>query len=94
MKAFAAFSPGLENCRFADVPDPQVKAGDVLVKLEASALNHLDLWIAQGHPSYNVPYPHVLGSDGAGTLEADVPQRGLKKGDRAFKDLPNVEFVR
>ncbi len=82
MNAFAAFSPGLENCRYADVPDPIEKNGDVIVRLEASALNHLDLWIAKGHPSYKVNYPHVLGSDGAGTLESDLPQSGLKKGDR------------
>lgn len=82
MHAFAAFSPGLENCRYAELPDPVALQGQTTVKLEASALNHLDLWIARGHPSYNVQYPHVLGSDGAGILQTDIPQRGLKKGDR------------
>ncbi len=82
MHAFAAFSPGLENCRYAELPGPATLQGQTVVKLEASALNHLDLWIARGHPSYSVQYPHVLGSDGAGTLETDLPHRGLKKGDR------------
>ncbi len=79
MNAFAAFSPGLETCRFADVPNPQATAGCVLVKLEASALNHLDLWIAQGHPSYGMrTYPHVLGSDGAGTVVTPGPLEGKR----------------
>jgi len=48
MHAFTAFAPGLENCRHAEVPDVQPKDGQVLVQLKASALNHLDLWIARG----------------------------------------------
>lgn len=79
MNAFAAFSPGLENCRFADVPNPTPKDGQVLVNLEASALNHLDLWIARGHPSYGTrEYPHVLGSDGAGIVMSDGPLKGRR----------------
>lgn len=68
MKAFAAQAQGLENCNFADLPEPTPQNGEVLVQLEASALNHLDLWIARGHPSYKINYPRVLGSDGAGRL--------------------------
>ncbi|MBI4360681.1 zinc-binding dehydrogenase [Candidatus Micrarchaeota archaeon] len=69
MKAFAAKAPGLENCGYMDLPEPKPQNGEVLVKLDASALNHLDLWIARGHPSYKTQYPRVLGSDGAGILE-------------------------
>jgi NADPH:quinone reductase-like Zn-dependent oxidoreductase len=38
----------------------------VLVRLRASALNHLDLWIRKGLPS--VPKPRILGADGAGVI--------------------------
>lgn len=70
MKAFAATASGVEHCAYTELPDPKPKDGETLVKLEASALNHLDVWIARGHPSYGTrTYPHVLGSDGAGVLE-------------------------
>jgi NADPH:quinone reductase-like Zn-dependent oxidoreductase len=40
----------------------------VLVRVKASALNHLDVWIRKGLPS--VPKPRILGADGAGVVEA------------------------
>ena len=51
-----------------DVPDPVAGPGEVLVRLRASALNHLDVWIRKGLPS--VPKPRILGADGAGVVEA------------------------
>src|SRR4051794_14169570 len=51
-----------------DVPDPSAGPGDVLIRLRASALNHLDVWIRKGLPS--VPKPRILGADGAGVVEA------------------------
>src|SRR6201987_742624 len=51
-----------------DAPDPEPGPGEVLVRLRASALNHLDIWIRKGLPS--VPKPRILGGDGAGIVEA------------------------
>jgi NADPH:quinone reductase-like Zn-dependent oxidoreductase len=51
-----------------DVPDPVAGEGEVLIRLRASALNHLDVWIRKGLPS--VPKPRILGADGAGVVEA------------------------
>ena len=51
-----------------DVPDPEPGPGEVLIRLRASALNHLDVWIRKGLPS--VPKPRILGADGAGVVEA------------------------
>ena len=51
-----------------EVPDPVAAAGEVLVRLRACALNHLDVWIRKGLPS--VPKPRILGADGAGVVEA------------------------
>ena len=46
--------------------------GEVLVRLHASALNHLDVWIRKGLPS--VPKPRILGADGAG-IRVDTGER-------------------
>jgi NADPH:quinone reductase-like Zn-dependent oxidoreductase len=51
-----------------EAPDPAPGPGEVLVRLHASALNHLDVWIRKGLPS--VPKPRILGADGAGVVEA------------------------
>ncbi|MDX6510771.1 MAG: hypothetical protein QOE36_275 [Gaiellaceae bacterium] len=58
---------GPEVLRYEDVPDPEPAAGDVLVRLRAASLNHLDLWVRKGLPS--VPKPRILGADGAGVVE-------------------------
>jgi NADPH:quinone reductase-like Zn-dependent oxidoreductase len=58
---------GPEVLRHEDVPDPSAGAGEVLVRLRAASLNHLDIWVRQGRPS--VPKPRILGADGAGIVE-------------------------
>ena len=63
---------GAETYRLGEVPEPQVGPWDVKVELRASALNHLDLWVAQGLPKPPA-YPHVPGADGAGVV-VDVGQ--------------------
>jgi zinc-binding alcohol dehydrogenase/oxidoreductase len=52
-----------------DAPDPAPGPGEVLIRLRASALNHLDIWVRKGLPS--VPKPRILGADGAG-IRADT----------------------
>jgi NADPH:quinone reductase-like Zn-dependent oxidoreductase len=59
---------GPEVLVLEEAPDPVPGAGDVLVRLRASALNHIDIWIRKGLPS--VPKPRILGADGAGVVEA------------------------
>jgi NADPH:quinone reductase-like Zn-dependent oxidoreductase len=51
-----------------DVPDPKIKAHQVLVRVRACALNHLDLFVRAGIPGMPFPMPHVLGSDIAGDV--------------------------
>ena len=62
---------GPEVLRYEDVPDPVPGAGEVLVRMRAAGLNHLDVWVRRGTPS--VPKPHVLGADGAGVVESLGP---------------------
>jgi NADPH:quinone reductase-like Zn-dependent oxidoreductase len=75
---------GPEVLRYEDAPDPEPGPGEVLVRLRAASLNHLDLWVRKGLPS--VPKPRILGADGAGiredTGERVVINPGLEHGDR------------
>jgi NADPH:quinone reductase-like Zn-dependent oxidoreductase len=59
---------GPEVLRYEDAPDPEPGEGEVLVRLRAASLNHIDLWLRKGLPS--VPKPRILGADGAGELES------------------------
>jgi zinc-binding alcohol dehydrogenase/oxidoreductase len=59
---------GPDVLRIEEVGDPAPGTGEVLVRLRAASLNHLDLWLRQGLPS--VPKPRILGADGAGVVEA------------------------
>src|SRR5437773_3123736 len=74
---------GPEVLRYEDAPDPEAGPGEVLVRLHAASLNHLDLWVRKGLPS--VPKPRILGADGAGiredTGERVVINPGLEHGD-------------
>jgi NADPH:quinone reductase-like Zn-dependent oxidoreductase len=74
---------GPEVLVLEDAPDPSPGPGEVLIRLHASALNHLDVWIRKGLPS--VPKPRILGADGAGvrvdTGERVVINPGIEAGD-------------
>jgi NADPH:quinone reductase-like Zn-dependent oxidoreductase len=63
---------GPGSYRLGDVATPEPASGEVRVALRASALNHLDLWVARGQPAPPV-LPHVSGADGAGVVEALGP---------------------
>jgi NADPH:quinone reductase-like Zn-dependent oxidoreductase len=62
---------GIEHLALADIPVPKIRApDDVLVRVHAAALNRLDLFVADGLPGISYTFPHVVGSDGAGVVEA------------------------
>jgi NADPH:quinone reductase-like Zn-dependent oxidoreductase len=64
-----------------DLPEPSAR--EVLVRVRAVALNHLDLWVRRGLPNLRLEYPHRLGSDVAGEIEALGPgARGVAIGDK------------
>jgi zinc-binding alcohol dehydrogenase/oxidoreductase len=72
---------GPDVLRYEDVPDPEAGAGEVLIRLRAASLNHLDIWVRKGLPS--VPKPRTLGADGAGIVEAlGAGVDGFTVGDR------------
>jgi len=60
---------GPEVLRYTEVPPPEIGAGEILVRVRACALNHLDLWLRKGIPGMPIPLPHIPGSDIAGEVE-------------------------
>jgi NADPH:quinone reductase-like Zn-dependent oxidoreductase len=59
---------GVNVLEYSDFPTPEPGEGQVLVKLEAAALNRVDIWTRDGWPGIKLQYPHILGADGAGTV--------------------------
>jgi NADPH:quinone reductase-like Zn-dependent oxidoreductase len=73
---------GLDVVRVDDIPDPKPAPDEVLVRIRYAGLNHLDIWVRKGRPGMQVQWPHVLGSDGAGVIEAVGSEvKHLKAGD-------------
>ncbi len=60
---------GPEVLQYVDVPDPTIKANEVLVEVRACALNHLDVWTRGGLPGLDISFPHILGNDIAGVVK-------------------------
>jgi NADPH:quinone reductase-like Zn-dependent oxidoreductase len=74
---------GPEVLEYTDFPTPEPGEGQVLVKLEAAALNRVDLWTRNGWPGIRLDYPHIPGADGAGTVAGIGPcVSGWMIGDR------------
>jgi NADPH:quinone reductase-like Zn-dependent oxidoreductase len=59
---------GPEVLQYVDVPEPEPRPNEVLVRVRACALNHLDLWVRGGLPNVPIPLPHIPGSDVAGEI--------------------------
>ncbi|MBZ5723829.1 MAG: zinc-binding dehydrogenase [Acidobacteriia bacterium] len=53
---------------YEDAPEPKIKADEVLVRVRACALNHLDLFVRAGIPGMKFAMPRILGSDIAGEI--------------------------
>lgn len=89
---------GVDKLRFEDAPDPKLTAPkDVIVKLEATALNHIDIWTRMGATGMQVPMPHILGADGAGVVvDVGSEVKSVKTGDKvclySFTGCGECEF--
>jgi NADPH:quinone reductase-like Zn-dependent oxidoreductase len=92
---------GLDMVAHGDLPVPEPKRGEVRLKMHSAALNRLDLFVRIGWPGLDLAFPHIIGSDGAGTVEAvgdDVT--GLVVGDNVAVDpaiypaqrAPNTDY--
>jgi NADPH:quinone reductase-like Zn-dependent oxidoreductase len=74
---------GPEVLTYEDIPAPKPRLDQILVRVRACSLNHLDLWVRQGLPG--VKLPHILGSDIAGeVVETGEYVSGFKVGQRVL----------
>ena len=82
---------GPEVMRLQEVPKPKLARGDdVLIRVRACSVNHLDLWIRKG--TRPAPLPLILGSDCAGEVAEAGPDAHLKKGERVVV-LPQISCM-
>jgi NADPH:quinone reductase-like Zn-dependent oxidoreductase len=87
--AFNEFG-GPEQLRLQDVPDPKAGPGQVLVRVRACALNHLDLFVREGIPALRTPRPFWTGCDIAGDVaDLGAGVTSLKVGERVCVN-PNL----
>ncbi|MFQ6057868.1 MAG: zinc-binding dehydrogenase [Anaerolineae bacterium] len=76
---------GVDQLKYEDVPTPQISAHEVLVRVKACALNHLDIFARRGAQGVKVPLPHILGLESAGeVVEVGAQVRSVKVGQRVL----------
>ena len=76
---------GLDVLKYEDAPVPEIQPNEVLVKVKACALNHLDLWLRSGVRAWKLPMPHIVGSDISGEVaQAGTLVTNAKVGDRVL----------
>jgi NADPH:quinone reductase-like Zn-dependent oxidoreductase len=74
---------GPEVLRYEDAPDPKPRKDQVLIRVKACAMNHLDIWVRKGIPG--IALPHIPGSDVAGEIvEVGEYVSGFKTGQRVL----------
>jgi NADPH:quinone reductase-like Zn-dependent oxidoreductase len=64
---------GPDALTHGELPDPVPEGSEVLVRVRACGVNHVDLWVRRGLPFLRVPFPFVLGTDVAGEVAALGP---------------------
>jgi NADPH:quinone reductase-like Zn-dependent oxidoreductase len=85
MKAIQQVAFGLESLQLKEIPTPTPAPHEVLVKIEAAGLNYLDVALATGTYSKELPLPRIPTSDGAGIVAAVGDQVSKwKAGDRVM----------
>src|SRR5215475_4006946 len=83
--AYIETTGGPEVIRIGELPTPKPGPGEALVRVGASALNPIDLYIRAGTVAMPLPKPFIPGCDLAGTVEAVGPNvKRFKAGDRVW----------
>ncbi len=76
---------GVDKLTYTDMEKPIISPYEVLVKVKACALNHLDIWVRQGLPGVEIPMPHILGCDVAGEVaEVGMEVKNFRPGDKVL----------
>jgi NADPH:quinone reductase-like Zn-dependent oxidoreductase len=74
---------GPEVLEYTDFPTPEPKAGEILVRLHAAALNRMDVMVRNGWQGLKLELPHINGADGAGDVAGlGENATGFNIGDR------------
>jgi NADPH:quinone reductase-like Zn-dependent oxidoreductase len=60
---------GYKGIKIGDLPVPEINENEVLVRVKAFSLNHLDVWVMDGKYPVQVALPHIFGSDSSGIVE-------------------------
>ncbi len=88
MKAIRIHSYGTEEVlTYEDAPTGEISKSQVLVKIMATSVNHLEVMMASGQNKEQMPlkFPWIPGFEGAGIVEkADPCQTGFEKGEEVF----------
>ncbi|HHT9125160.1 MAG TPA: zinc-binding dehydrogenase [Candidatus Brocadiia bacterium] len=86
MKAVVFYEHGgVDKLKYTDVPEPEISPAEVLVRVRACAINHLDIWVRQGMPGVRIPLPHILGCEAAGEVSRVGTQvKDINVGDRVL----------
>lgn len=80
--AFARRAGGPEVIELEAEALPPLKSGEVLVRVEAAALNHAETLIRSGNYAVKLPFPYAVGGEGAGVVVASGPEVSLSTGTR------------
>jgi NADPH:quinone reductase len=93
MKAVFVEQPGgLESLKYGDMAKPAPGPGQALVKVHAAGVNFIDIYFRKG--LYPAPPPIILGSEGAGTVEAVAPDvKNVAPGDRVAYAMPRGSYA-
>ena len=76
---------GPAGIKTADFPTPEPAENEVLVRVKAFSLNHLDAWLMTGNYPAKVSMPHIFGSDASGVVEkAGKAVRNVKAGEEVI----------
>jgi NADPH:quinone reductase-like Zn-dependent oxidoreductase len=72
--AYISEHGGVDTPLYSDLPDPIPRRNEVLVRVKACGVNHLDVWVRKGLPHFGPRrFPHIPGSDIAGEVAAAGP---------------------
>ena len=83
--AYIEKTGGPEAIQIGELPTPEPGPGEVLVKVGASALNPIDLYLRNGSVAMPMAFPYVVGCDLAGTVvKLGEGTRGFQVGDRVW----------
>lgn len=76
---------GYQAIKIGDFPIPEISENEVLVRVKAFSLNHLDAWVMAGNYPVKIPLPHIFGSDASGVVEkVGTTVQHIKQGEEVI----------